>query len=294
MNNLPNIFSITRRIGRPLILDGAMGSILEAKFKTDNTFALTMLNVLASGNIYNIHQDYIKAGADIITTNTFRTNPEAFEKNIYSMSGLYCKEAVNNAMFASRNTPVIIAGSNAPAEDCYQRKRTISKKALIKNHTYHIDALVKNGVHLVLNETFSHRDEIKIVCEYCSRKNIPFIISLYFNENLKILSGEKVEHIIKIVQKYNPLAIGFNCIKKEHFLNLSKTIDFTFNWGVYLNCGAGKVTDKKLVCEISPAEYAGFVKKILKKKPSFVGACCGSSPAHIKQIKKMLDGRNYN
>ncbi|RPI68730.1 MAG: hypothetical protein EHM47_14160, partial [Ignavibacteriales bacterium] len=64
------------------------------------------------------------------------------------------------------------------------------------------------------------------------------------------------------------------------------------NWGFYLNCGTGKYNNNNIQCGVSPKDYLTLVKKSLNKNPSFIGSCCGSSPSHIKEIKKYLDERN--
>ena len=138
-----------------------------------------------------------------------------------------------------------------------------------------------------MNETQSHFDEIKIICEYCSDKNIPYIISFYFDENLKLLSGESINYIVKYAADHNPFAIGFNCIAPILFKSMLSNIIPNCNWGFYLNCGTGNPQDEILECGVDPKEYAEIVNESIKYKPSFVGACCGSNPKHIKEIKKI-------
>jgi methionine synthase I (cobalamin-dependent) len=61
-----------------------------------------------------------------------------------------------------------------------------------------------------------------------------------------------------------------------------------------MNCGSGEVTYEILTCGISAEDYADFIKLLLPYNPSFIGACCGSSPLHIEQIKRIIDERNCN
>jgi len=300
MKNQINIFSLSKRIGRPWILDGAMGSLLQSKHKSAGSLWMSLVK---QKEIFDIHKKYIDSGADIITTNTFRTNPAAVKRYGKFSSEKLVKQNLDIAKEAAKNLPIIIAGSNPPAEDCYQIERTISQKELKYNHQKHIDLLMENGAHFILNETQSHPDEIGIISEYCSKNEIPFIVSLFINENqpsrqegLTLLSGEKIEEIINFILDYNPLAIGFNCIQPSTFnkllkkLNLAKRqAELKFNWGFYLNCGGSAFTDKIIERAVSPNQYASIVKNSLRFNPSFIGACCGSSPDHTKIIKKVLD-----
>jgi len=276
-------------------LDGAMGSLLQHKgIKPAGQLWTSLANIKNPEIVYNIHLNYIKAGADIITTNTFRTNPVV----VYSQSKIkvesFVKASVQIAKDASKYFNVIIAGSNAPAEDCYQIKRKVSKKQLEINHKKHIDELMKNGCDFVLNETQSHFDEIKIICDHCDTKNVPFVISLLVSNNLKLLSGENLLEVIKYIQDKNPLSIGFNCITQNIFSKVIGRSKLDFNWGFYLNLGAENYHSENLITDITPKSYAKFVNKYFNKLPSFVGGCCGSNPNHIKILRKMLDGKFNN
>jgi len=285
-----NILSEARKVRRPLILDGAMGSLLQQKgFESGGVSWMTEINENNPEKIIEIHKEYIVAGADIITTNTFRTNPSAFDETEAKNISEYVKNAVKLAKESVGNSSVIIAASNPPAEDCYQSERLINTKTLKLNHHNHIDLLINNGVDFILNETFSHLDEIMLVCDYCWSENIPYIISLYLNDELRLLSGETLKDTLNFIRARNPLAIGINCISSENFEKAFKNVDINYNWGFYLNCGFDEYNVNDIKCRVSPKTYGEIVKKYLKYKPSFIGACCGSSPKHIKTIKRILD-----
>jgi S-methylmethionine-dependent homocysteine/selenocysteine methylase len=290
-----NLFTFARKINRPMLLDGAMGSLLQQKgVKSKGDLWTSLANISNPELVLSIHKSYIKAGADIITTNTFRTNPVAVNsQNKFKFSKLV-KTAVQLAKYAAKDQNVLIAGSNAPAEDCYQVERKISKKELEFNHKLHIDELMKNNCDFILNETQSHFNEIKIICNYCCGKRIPFILSLLVNYNLRLLSGENISEVIKFVLDRNPLCIGFNCIPHNVFRKISEKLNLNFNWGMYLNLGSGNYLNKKLITAVSPNDYSKIVNNYLILKPSFIGGCCGSNPNHIKKLRLMLDGKSNN
>jgi len=286
-----DVFTYAAKIKRPLILDGAMGSLLRKKHAPHKSLWMSHLNVDAPEDVFTLHRQYLKAGADIITTNTFRTNPAVYNTYKGINNSDFVKKSVQIALEAVKGEKALVAGSNPPGEDCYQVKRTLSSKTLTANHHKHIDLLIDSGADLILNETLSHLDEILIICKYCYKNMLPFIISLYFNDNLRLLSGEKVVEVIKIIKDFSPLAISFNCMKpgalKEINLNALK-----FNWGAYLNCGLGAQLDDIIKSCLTPDEYLGAIISLLPYSPSFVGACCGSTPKHIKRIKEYLDEKH--
>jgi S-methylmethionine-dependent homocysteine/selenocysteine methylase len=273
---------------KPLILDGSMGALLsQMGFYWDEKRWMTDVIMESPETVFKLHSDYIEAGANIITTHTFRTNPAAVGNKD---SKVFVKKAVEIVKKACNETSAIIAGSNPPSEDCYQIQRNLLKKELEINHCNHIDLLIDNEVDFILNETQSHMDEIKIICNYCSKNEIPYIVSLYFKDDLTLLSGERLDSVIEFIKEHNPLAIGFNCITPAAFINFSYNNKFQYLWGFYLNCGAGAPTDKNIKCGISPDEYAKHAIQHLDQAPSFIGACCGSSPEHIKKLKANING----
>lgn len=290
LNNF-NIFQFAKRIKRPLILDGAMGSLLEQQglTKEDSSWS-AKANLKYPDRVLYIHKSYIEAGADIITTNTFRTNPVSLHQVGIKNFKRYVKKAVELAFQAKGNFPILVAGSNAPAEDCYQVKRTISKKQIEYNHSAHIDALTEYGCNFILNETQSHFDEIKFIVRYCERNDIPFVISLYFDENLCLLSGENISEVLRFLSDSNALSIGFNCISSSLLLKLISKIDVPYNWGYYLNC-FHKEFETDSVCSISIGDYLATIQEFMHWSPSFIGACCGSNPDFIRSIKGFLDAR---
>lgn len=266
-----------------------MGSILQetADYKNNPLWA-SEFNILNKELVINLHKKYISAGADIITTNTFRTNPIAAKaSNLTIDYKAFIRKSVELAKIASESSNVLIAGSNAPAEDCYQKNRTLSQKELTYNHKKHIAILYESGVDLIINETISHLDEIKIIINYCDTNNIPFILSLFVDQDLRILSGELLDETIEFIYQFNPLAITVNCISLDVYkaiVDKEILVD-----GFYLNCGAGNFDDKHITCGINPDTYLQRIKHLLTENIKIIGTCCGSSPEHTKKLREYID-----
>jgi len=301
MDILFNPFSLAKRIKRPLILDGALGSLLQSRgVPRDEHLWMSLASITHPDKVVELHKEYIEAGADIITTNTFRTNPAAKKEfkatshNVVIDLKGFVSKSVELAKTAASGMPVMIAGSNPPAEDCYRKEVRLTASDLYRNHEIHIMELYLSGSHFILNETHSHLDEIEIVSSICNKEDVPFVVSIYFDNNLNLLSGQSVDQAIEAILKYKPMAIGFNCISPDTFLSFIKVRDFDFNWGVYLNCGNGEITDSRITTNISPEDYKSLFRQIISYNPSFIGGCCGTTPDHIRKIKEIFDERNIN
>lgn len=289
-----NLIGLWNEKKRPLVLDGAMGSALQNKVKDYNLLWSSWLNIENPEAVYSLHKEYIKSGADIITTNTFRTNPHFYHKYElkYSLRE-FITSGVNIARIARDDKKVLIAGSNPPAEDCYQVERTISAKEVNSNHRDHIDLLIETGADFILNETQSHFDEIKIICKHCYENKIPYVISILVNADLNILSGEGITDVIKYILQFNPLVISFNCFTPHVYEKLFKVIPSDFLTGFYFNCcNGGSHANHEAVSHFDPDDYINTVSKYITQNSVFIGSCCGSNPKHTKKISAYFDEKN--
>ena len=280
---------------KPLLLDGALGTYLLKNNAGFDKYLWTSQTAVENPLLLEkVHREYIVSGADIITANTFRTNPAAAENSKYSSELLVRRNFEILKSCLSATDKVLLAGSNAPAEDCYREDRTLSRKELEYNHHKHISLLMENGADFILNETQSHFDEIKIICSYCHKENIPFGLSIYFKQYDKLLSGENLFDTINYIADNNPLFISFNCISFERLSELFSIYTPVNNWGFYLNCGKSSPESGVIDNIINPEEYVQLCKPFFDKSPAIAGSCCGSTPEHTKFLREYIDERYNN
>lgn len=289
--NISDIKNFRKSVNRPLIIDGAVGSLLQQQGINDKDLWTSRANITKQKKVKAVHKLYVEAGADIITTNTFRTNPLAFEsaKLNYNYSE-FITQSVNLAADATGDNNVFIAASNSPAEDCYKTNRTLSFGTLKKNHHKHITELWNTcKVDFILNETFGLKDEIEIVCKFCYLNKISFVISLFTKDGKTILSGEPIFKIVEFVKSFEPLAVSFNCIFPNIFKKLYFSLNLDYQNSFYLNCGSGNFEDENIECGITPEKYLEKIKQFVNKNTLFVGTCCGSTPYHTKLLRNYFD-----
>ena len=118
---------MNKDLKKPLIMDGSMGTeLMRRGIELPLPLWSSMSNIDQFDQVMNIHKDYIEAGSDILTTNTFRTTPRTFIKAGYSqneseiISEQCCNMAIEAAKHAVKKENTLIAGSVAPLEDCYE------------------------------------------------------------------------------------------------------------------------------------------------------------------------------
>ncbi len=279
---------------KPLVLDGPNGSLLIERgidLGSKLWSALALIN--KPGEVKKIHKEYIEAGADIITTNTFRTNPYAVKSSGTNFSS---KELVNKAVELARecvngtNRQILIAGSNAPADDCYLTKRLILKEEQIENHRLHIEYLIEAGVDFILNETFGDKEEIELVSSICRENNFPFAVSVLINSELKTFFDQNLLETLELIYRYEPIFISLNCSRPELIRKALKILKDFSPFGVYPNLGSiESFQSGKLVRDFSQSQLQNFVKELIDNGVRVIGVCCGGNPDDIKTIRNLVD-----
>lgn len=289
-----------------LILDGAMGTELERRgYKTQLPIWSAQALLDAPELVLQIHKDYINAGADIITTNTFRTNPYTIKKAgllkpIQDMPQALTKIGCDLAKQAKGNRKIIIGGSLAPVEDCFSPQLYPGEKLAAKDHYQHIKNLKQGGVDFILAETMLSIKEALIVLSQAKKLKIPIMVSFALNKNGDILNGDNLIEGLKQVVKFKPLAFLINCttldiIEKviDSLLDISKKIPI----GVYPNFGPPepdsgvrsiRPVKRKFTKYLTPEKFSKSMLRLVKRGVKILGGCCGTQPEHIKVLAQLI------
>ena len=283
---------------KPLLLDGALGTELQRR-GVDTTLPLWSAGALIThpDEIRKIHLDYINAGSDIITTNTFRTNYRAIKKAGISQTAreltlLACKLATE-AKISTGKVDTIIAGCIAPLEECYSPELVPSNKELYEEHLLLIKDLSDGSVDFILAETMNTVREAYHVAKAAKDNGLEVAVSFVCNREGRLLSGETLEEAITVISEFEPVFIGTNCatpgvIKKSAEL-ISKTPHIPAC--VYAN-GIGRPGNPygwefgNIGTESD--EYLKHVKDWISAGAKIIGGCCGTTPEYIAYIRKEL------
>ena len=250
-------------------------------------------NIEESQIVQSIHKDYVEAGADIITTNTFRTTTWSYRRAEYSpkRASRKAKDSLMKAIDLARSVnPKILAGSITSINDCYEPDEFPGKSIAEDSYGETIEWFIEGGVDTVLLETMGHLDEINIALE--ATKNISTVwLSLIINEKGHLLSGDSLREIYALnIKQLTCLMLNCNTIELTKQI-LNPFIDnSTLNWGVYPNLG---LTQPELDGEIhgivDTEKFKESIISYLDKKPYIIGACCGSTPNHIRIIRDLIE-----
>lgn len=281
-----------------LILDGATGTELNRR-GVNTGLPLWSANALLTDHdsriLQQIHEDYLRAGADIITTNTFRTHRRALTPSGNTDRALeLTSRAVTIARAAIVNTvpdsPKFIAGSVSTLEDCYRPDLVPPDAELRAEHAERIDHFVQCGVDLILIETINTIREAVIMAGLAVVTGTPVVVSFVCNREGRILSGETLTEAANQLLALGISAIGVNCGPTP---NLSKPLA-----ELRSVCGAdfpliaygniGYADDEVGWVNTDSENPAAYCEHAVHWPAKIVGGCCGTTPEHIAALKSML------
>jgi len=282
-------------VAQPLLLDGATGTELSRRGIDLNDPSWTARAILENPRtLWQIHRDYVEAGAEIITANTFRTHARSLASIGQSRAARdLTLQAVQIARDAA-GAETYVAGSIAPLEDCYSPQRTPDNSALLQEHADMADALAAAGVDFLLIETQITIREGAIAAQAAHSTGIPFGVSFVCNAAGNLLSGESLLDACRAVAPFQPALFLVNCVPMDEVENDLHPVQMAgpgiplgayANTGRLLADGSWESTDGKL-----PAVYAEYASRWIAAGFRLMGGCCGTTPLHISHLYKMLYG----
>ncbi len=323
MNNELLLNALKEKI---LILDGAMGTMLQSFDLTENDYCGArfkdsavelkgnneLLSITKPQVIKEIHEKFLEAGADIIETNTFSAN--SISQSDYNMQTLVKEmniEAVKIAKkaaskYSTAQKPRFVAGVIGPTNKTASISpdinnpayRDITFDSLVSSYKEQIEILVSSDVDILLIETIfdtlNAKAAIYAVKEVLKEQNkdIPLMISTTLSDKSgRTLSGQTLEAFYNSIEFANPLSVGLNCS-----LGVQDMIPYIeelhkynkFYTSIHANAGLPNPFGRY---EQSPEEMALGYKYLAKNGLiNICGGCCGTTPEHISAIYQAVKG----
>ena len=280
------------------LLDGAMGTqLLDSGIELPLPIWSGDINLTHPEYIVKIHKSYLDAGADILTTNTFRTTPRAYSNNGFSKKNAISRshKSLNMAVklarkVASRNT--IIAGSIAPLEECYEPNLFPGYDLANKEFRELARWLQEAGVDMILFETMGCWLEIKSAILSTNDLKIPRWISLVLSSENKLLDGTDLTKVLLNLLDFGVEMVLLNCNPCNTTNGAIKFIikNWTKSWGVYANVGLSMPSKEGIIeSKLSVNRFMKQVNSYIDDGASVIGACCGSSPSYIRAIRDSIN-----
>lgn len=297
---------------KTLLADGALGTMLLNK-NLPSGRPPEELNLTQKTIIEDICRAYLEAGADILQTNTFGASPlklsdynleEKWKEINISAISLVKKVIMNN--HSTNNTrKVYIAASCGPSGKILKPYGDCDPKDVLENFKKQIETLVYAEIDAIFIETMSDLEEAKLAVQAAreiidsnsSSKNFVAIsASMSFNQTPRgfyTMMGQSIEKVAKELSIVGADIIGANCGHGIcEMIKVASEFRKHYTGPIIIEANAGlPTTDPKtgtLIYQETPQFFASKSKELIEMGVSIIGGCCGTTPAHITEIRKLL------
>jgi methionine synthase I (cobalamin-dependent)/5,10-methylenetetrahydrofolate reductase len=288
---------------RPLLCDGAMGTLLYARGITYEQ-CFDALNLTQPDLILGIHNEYIAAGAQIIETNTFGANRAKLEThNLGNKVSEINRRAVKLAREAREisGQPVFIAGAVGPSGRPLQAPDAQRLQELRAIFREQITALQIGGVDLIILETFSNLSELRQAVLAAKESGLPVVAQMSFQEDGHTLSGSSAARVATVLADLGVDIIGANCSvgpaatydaleemigATQHLEGLSTAAPL---FSAQPNAGLPTRFDNRFFYVSTPDYFAEYATRFARAGVRLIGGCCGTTPRHTAAMRQALD-----
>ncbi|MDE6666365.1 MAG: homocysteine S-methyltransferase family protein, partial [Ruminococcus sp.] len=272
---------------RFVFLDGGMGTMLQSHgIKTEHIPEL--LNITNPEAVMNIHHMYVEAGADIVYANTFGANRFKLENSGYSVEEIV-QAGVKNARSAVGEKS-LVALDIGPIGQLLEPSGTLRFENAYE--VYKEIVLAGSEADVIVIETMTDLYEVKsalLAAKENSEK--PVFVTMTFEENMRTFTGVSPECMVAVLEGLGADAIGVNCSlgPEELFPVLDKICSLTY-LPIIAKPNAGLPDPVTNLFNVGAEEFAESAVKLAGAGVTIFGGCCGTTPEHIRQMIKKLDG----
>jgi len=294
LSNLPTFRQILKD-KTPLLFDGATGTELYNRGIFINR-CFEDANLSNPGTVTELHQLYLRAGAQVLTTNSWGANSfklahHNLQDRVYEIN----LKAVQLAK-AVAGDAAYVAGAIGPLGVRIEPWGPTSFAEARAAFSEQIRGLLDGGVDLICLETFGDLSEIKQAIDAVRTlaPELPLIAHMVMNMDGKLLMGSPIEWAMRELDRWQVDALGLNCsIGPAPMLTAVDKIRAVTSLPLSLqpNAGLPKTVDGRTIYMCTPEYMGEFAKNFLQAGVQFVGGCCGTSPEHIKAMANAIRHR---
>ena len=254
--------------------DGGMGSMLNLRPGE----LPEKLNISDPDRVYRVHKAYADAGADIITANTFGANRLKYDN---------CDELVKAGVALAKKTGKKVALDLGPTGKLLKPMGDLDFEECVGIYADVVNA-GKDDADIVLIETMGDTYEIKAAM-LAAKENcdLPIFVSMIFDEKGRLLTGADVKTACAVVEGLGADVIGFNCgLGPKQMIPLVEKLEKYTSTPIMVNPNAGlpESVNGETVYNVDPDEFSDLMAQIADLGVSYLGGCCGTTPAHIKAL----------
>jgi 5-methyltetrahydrofolate--homocysteine methyltransferase len=279
-----------------ILTEGAMGTMLFAAGLTQG-YSPEFWNVEQPEKVAAVHQAYLDAGAQILLTNTFGGN--RFRLALHNAQDRVAE--LNRAavellqkVTQAAGRPILVAGDIGPTGQVLKPYGEMSFEEARAAFAEQAAALIRPGVHLIWIETMADLEEVRAAVEGVRQvsQEIPIMTTMTFDTRGRTMMGVTPEKAVTTMVSFGATAVGGNCGNgPDEILGVIKKMHATLPEAILVakaNAGVPTLVGGRPVYDATPADMAEYAVKVFHAGARIIGACCGSTPDHIKAIAQAL------
>lgn len=287
------------KIGKEILFfDGGMGTLLQERGLKTGEVPETW-NILHPEIIKQINKEYLLAGSNVVSANTFGVNSFKCKNLAYSVDELVgagikiARDAIaqvqseqggmHHEMYCALDIGSLGKLLKPLGEISFDEAYDAFREVIIAGD--------KAGADLILIETVSDTYEIKAaVLAAKENSKLPIVVTMIFDESGKLLTGGDVASVTAMLEGLGVDAIGFNCgLGPEQMKKLLPQLTECCSLPIVINPNAGLpvVVNGQTMFTVEPDEFADSVKTLVEMGASAVGGCCGTTPKHIERVVEL-------
>jgi 5-methyltetrahydrofolate--homocysteine methyltransferase len=280
----------------PVIADGGMGTMLIA-LGLEHGAAPEVWNVERPDDVRRVHRGYIEAGAQIILTNSFGGN--RLHLGMHGLSERVAELNVAAARLARAEAdaaehPVAVGGSMGPTGRMLAPMGDLDYDDVVSVFEEQARALAEGGIDVCWVETMSDLGEVQAAVEGCRKgaPGLPVVSTMTFDTRGRTMMGVTPEKALETLREFDVVALGANCGKGPDELEIAvakmSAADSTVTLVAKANAGVPHMEGGVAVYDATPDDMAEYATRVHRLGARIIGACCGSTPDHIRAIAHAL------
>lgn len=280
--------------GERLISDGATGTNYQMRGLARGQAPEEWLYA-EPGKVTGLHRDFIRAGSNIILTNSFGGTAMRLEHaGLQDEAAKTNKLAVELARNAIQGERVWVAGSMGPSGALLEPFGALTREDAVAQFAAQAQALADAGVDLLVIETQFDLGEATAAFEGArSVTGLPIIVSFSFDMGTNTMMGLKAAQVAQEVTALGADAVGVNCGRSldENLVNLQEMRAAT-HLPIWMkpNAGLPRMTDDDTaIYDVTPEMMGEAAARWLEAGAQVIGGCCGTSPEHLREIARAVE-----
>jgi 5-methyltetrahydrofolate--homocysteine methyltransferase len=289
---------------RYLLADGAMGTMLFSAGLGQGD-PPEQWNLIHPDRVTAVHCAYLDAGAQILLTNTFGGN--RFRLSLHGLenqtdelnraaAGL--ARQASDSLVSHNGSKALVAGDIGPTGQVLLPYGTMTFEEAREGFAEQALALIEGGVDLIWIETMSDLKEVQAAVEAVRQisSDIPIITTMTFDTHGRTMMGVTPEKAVVELSSLGPVAVGGNCGNgPEEIITVVEKMRAVTSDAILVaksNAGIPELIKGRTVYRATPEDMADYAVKAFQAGARIIGACCGSTPDHVRAIAKALEAND--